>query len=68
VIEDEVITQEGNTAVVVAKMTLHGVVQPVGRLGPMRTMSVFVRVDEHWRLLARSLTPCLAVAIQAGRC
>lgn len=67
-IEDEVVIQHGATAVVVAKMTLHGEVRPVGRLGPMRTMSVFVRDEAEWRLLARSLTPCLPVAIQAARC
>jgi ketosteroid isomerase-like protein len=67
-IEDEVVTQRGNTAVVVARLTLDGEVFPAGRLGTMRTMSVFVRENNEWRLLARSLTPCLPVAVQAGRC
>ncbi len=67
-IEDEVVIQEGTTVVVISKMTLHGEVRPVGRLGPMRTMSVFVHMDGEWRLLARSLTPCLPVAIRSGRC
>jgi hypothetical protein len=67
-IEDEVVIRQGDTAVVIAKMTLHGEVRPVGRLGPMRTMSVLVEVDGDWRLLARSLTPCLPMAIKAGRC
>jgi ketosteroid isomerase-like protein len=67
-IEDEVVTRRGDVAIVVARMTLHGEVRPVGRLGPMRTMSVFVLDGDEWRLLARSLTPCLPVAIQAGRC
>jgi hypothetical protein len=68
VLEDETVVRHGSTAVVIAKMTLRGEVRPVGRLGPMRTLSAFVLVDGEWRLLARSLTPCLPVAIQAGRC
>jgi hypothetical protein len=67
-IEDEVVIDHGNTAVVIATLTLHGEVRPVGRIGPMRILSVFVGHDGEWRLLARSLTPCLPVAVAAGRC
>jgi hypothetical protein len=65
--DNEVVTHHGDTGVVIARLMLYGEVQPVGRFGPMRTMSVFVRVDDEWRLLARSLTPCLPQAVQAGR-
>jgi hypothetical protein len=31
-------------------------------------MSVFVNDQGRWRLLARSITPCIERAIEAGRC
>lgn len=57
-----------DTAVLVGRLTLDGEVRPVGRVGPLRFMTVFVRTDDGWKLLARSLTPCSERAVEAGRC
>lgn len=57
-----------NTAVLVGRLTLDGEGRPSGLLGPLRYMSVFVRTNAGWKLLARSLTPCSERAVQAGRC
>ena len=65
--EERVIIQD-QTAVVIARVEIDGEVRPVGRLGPMRNMAVFVRTDGRWRLLARSVTPCMQLAISRGRC
>jgi hypothetical protein len=35
---------------------------------PLRAMNVFVYDGQQWRLLARSLTPCIDRAVAAGRC
>lgn len=56
------------TAVVIARVQIDGEVRPVGRLGPLRNMGVFVRTNGKWRLLARSVTPCMELAIARGRC
>lgn len=57
-----------NTAVLVGRLTLDREVRSVGRPGPLRFMTVFVRTDDGWRLLARSLTACSERAVEAGRC
>jgi hypothetical protein len=67
-ITDERAIVHDHTAVVIARVQIDGEVRPVGRLGPMRNMAVFVRTDGRWRLLARSATPCLDIAIARGRC
>lgn len=67
VVTDSVAIHE-NTAVLVGRLTLDGEGRPSGLLGPLRFMSVFVRTNAGWKLLARSLTPCSERAVQAGRC
>lgn len=67
VVTDIVVIHE-NTAVLVGRLTLDGEVRPLGRLGPLRFMTVFVRTNAGWKLLARSLTPCSERAVQTGRC
>ena len=67
-ITDEQVTFAGETAVLVGKLVIDGVMRPVGRLGPMKFMAVFVRNDEEWRLLARSLTICHEMAVAHGFC
>lgn len=56
-----------DTAVLVGRLRLDREVRPVGRVGPLRFMNVFVRTDDGWKLLARSLTPCSERAVEAGR-
>lgn len=58
----------GGTAVVIGRLEIDGGVSPVGRPGPLRFMTVFVQHGSEWKLLARSLTPCAALAIERGRC
>ncbi len=65
---EEHVSFAGSTAVLVGRLEIDGEMQPVGRLGPMRFMAVFVQTEEGWRLLARSLTPCFEMAIARGRC
>lgn len=67
-VTDEQVTFAGETAVLVGKLVIDGVMQPVGRLGPMKFMAVFVRSGEEWRLLARSLTICHEMAVAHGFC
>jgi hypothetical protein len=67
-IADERVIIHDQTALVIARVQIDGVVRPVGRLGPMRTMAVFVRTDGRWQLLAKSATPCMELAIARGRC
>lgn len=67
-IDDTRVIVEGGTAIVVGKLTLTGQIRPIGQVGPLKFMSVFIRHESTWRLLARSLTPCVQAAISAGRC
>ena len=67
-IDDVVVADHGATAVVVARVTAKGTAGPVAGSGRSRMMSVFVKDQEQWRLLARSITPCIERAIEAGRC
>lgn len=67
-IDDVVIVHHGTTAVIVARFWASLPDGPRPRAGPSRMMSVFVYDDSTWRLLARSVTPCLDRAISAGRC
>ena len=67
-ITDERVSLAGDTAVGVGKLEIDGTMQPVGRLGPLRFMAVYVYEDGRWRLLGRALTPCLPIAIERGKC
>lgn len=67
-ITGERVVRHGETAVVIGRLVIDGEMQPVGRLPPMKFATVFVRVGDRWRLLARSLTPCFEIAIQHGFC
>jgi hypothetical protein len=67
-IADERVIVHDQTAVVIARLHIDGEVRPVGRLGPLRNMAVFVRTDGGWQLLAWSATPCMEIAIARGRC
>lgn len=67
-VTDEQVTFAGETAVLVGKLVIDGVMRPVGRLGPMKFMAVFVEDGGEWRLLARSLTVCHEMAVTMGFC
>ena len=66
-VSDERVLLQGDTAVVIARLVLDGTFDG-SVLPPMRTLTVFVRTDGDWRLLARSVTACSPRAIAAGRC
>ncbi|MGB3626918.1 MAG: nuclear transport factor 2 family protein [Henriciella sp.] len=57
-----------NVATVTGRLDIDGVVRPVGRFGPLKFMSVYLKEGGEWRLVSRSLTPCLPKLIKAGRC
>lgn len=67
-ISDEQVTVVGNTAVVIGKLEVDGEMRPVGKLPPVKFMTVFVQQGAEWKLLARSLTPCFPLAIERGLC
>jgi hypothetical protein len=71
-IDDVVIVDHGTTAVVVARVRTRReklvAGTPLEGTGRIRMMNVFVREQGKWRLLARSITPCIERAIAAGRC
>ena len=58
----------GDVATMMGRMDIDGVMNPVGRWGPLKYMSTWVKEDGDWRLLSRSLTPCLEKLIELGRC
>ncbi|NND61345.1 MAG: nuclear transport factor 2 family protein [Gammaproteobacteria bacterium] len=57
-----------NIAIVSGRMDIDGTMHPVGRWGPLKYMSTWVKDEGRWRLLSRSLTPCLDKLIEMGRC
>lgn len=67
-ISDEQVTIAGDTGVVIGKIDIDGIMKPVGKLGPMKSMVVFVRHDGEWKILSRALTPCIKMAIEHGFC
>jgi len=71
-VDDIVIADHGMTAVVVARVQTRrnklGAGAPPGGTGRSRMMNVFVHEQGKWRLLARSITPCVERAVTAGRC
>lgn len=58
----------GDIAIMMGRMDIDGIMNPVGRWGPLKYMSTWVKEDGDWRLLSRSLTPCLEKLIELGRC
>lgn len=58
----------GPIATVMGRMDIDGTMQPVGRWGPLKYMSTWIREEGEWKLLSRSLTPCLDKLIELGRC
>lgn len=62
------ITFYQNIAIVSGRMDIDGTMHPVGRWGPLKYMSTWVKDEGRWRLLSRSLTPCLPKLIEMGRC
>lgn len=67
-VRDEQVIFHDNTAVLVGRVQIDGVMRPVGTLPPMKFMAVFVQTGDGWKLLARSLTPCFELAIERGFC
>ena len=64
----EEIIREGPVAVVMGRLDINGTMAPVGRFGPLKYMGVFIRSEGEWRFLSRSLTPCLDMLVELGRC
>lgn len=64
----EEVVRHGPVAILTGRLDIDGEVRPVGRWGPLKLMSVFVREDGQWRLLSRALTPCHDLLIKRGRC
>ncbi len=58
----------GPVAVVMGRMDIDGEMKPVGRWGPLKYMSAWIREGNEWKLLTRSLTPCLDKLVEMGRC
>lgn len=71
-VDDVVVADHGTTAVVVARVRTRREKPVAGApprvTGRSRMMNVFVREHGKWRLLARSITPCIERAVAAGRC
>jgi hypothetical protein len=71
-VDDVVVVDHGTTAVVVARVRTRRekpvAGAPPGEAGRSRMMNVFVHEQGKWRLLARSITPCIERAVAAGRC
>lgn len=67
-VRDERVILHDETAVLVGRIQIEGKMRPLGSLPPMRFMAVFVETGEGWRLMARSLTPCIDMAIEHGYC
>lgn len=57
-----------DVASVMGRMDIDGEMKPVGRWGPLKYMSTWVLEEGEWKLLSRSLTPCLERLIEMGRC
>ncbi len=65
--EEEVIIV-GDTAILTGKLQGNAVMEPLGKLPPMKFIATFVRTGDGWRMLLRALTPCAPVAIERGAC
>ena len=64
----EEVVLHGPVALVLGRLDIDGTMRPVGRWGPLKYTSVWVRDGDAWRLLSRSLTPCLPKVVEVGRC
>lgn len=71
-VDDIVVAEHGMTAVVVARVQTKRdrpvAGAPPAGTGRVRMMNVFVHEQGQWRLLARSITPCIERAVAARRC
>ena len=71
-IDDVIVAEHGTTAVVVARVQTKrdrpAAGAPPAGTGRIRMMNVFVKEQGKWRLLARSITPCIERAVAARRC
>jgi hypothetical protein len=67
-IDEVTVVDHGTTAVVVARVRASARGQSSIGTGRSRMLSVFVYDQQKWRLLARSVTPCIDRAVAAGRC
>lgn len=67
-LSDTEVLFHGDIATVMGRIDSDGTMRPVGRWGPLKFMSTWVKEDGEWRLLSRALTPCLDKLIELGRC
>ncbi|NNL88920.1 MAG: nuclear transport factor 2 family protein [Marinicaulis sp.] len=67
-ISKEQIIISGNTVVHVGRIDIDGTMQPMGKFPPMKMMTTFVKSDDEWRMLSRSITPCIPIAVELGAC
>lgn len=58
----------GSVALVFGRMDIDGEMRPVGKWGPLKYMSTWIREGDEWRLVSRSMTPCLDKLVEMGRC
>ena len=65
---DTEVVFHGPVALVMGRMDVDGEMRPVGRWGPLKYMSTWVHERGRWKLVSRSLTPCLARLVEVGRC
>lgn len=62
------VVRRGPVAIVLGRIDIDGEMRPVGRWGPLKFMSVFLREGDEWRLVSRSMTPCHEMLVRVGRC
>jgi Domain of unknown function (DUF4440) len=67
-ITGEEVVRRGTVALVMGRIDIDGEMRPVGRWGPLKFMTVFIQEGGDWRLLSRSMTPCVDMLIELGRC
>lgn len=67
-IDDERVIGDSTVAVVIARVTRLGPASDGPGTGRIRIMNVYVLAQGEWRLLARSVTPCIERAVSSGRC
>lgn len=67
-VSGEEVVRHGDLAIVTGRLDIDGVMKPVGQWGPLKHMSVYQQADGEWRLVSRSLTPCVEMLIKLDRC
>jgi ketosteroid isomerase-like protein len=67
-LSNEQVTRSGDVAIVFGRLDINGTMKPIGRWGPIKFSSTFQKQDDEWRLVGRSLTPCLPKVVEIGRC